>query len=230
VKVSAIIPVRNGSRYVLEAIASCRAQTVPPAEIIVVDDGSTDGTAEFIRAASIPDVRVVEQPWLGVGRALNAAIATADPDAAFLAFLDHDDLWLPDKTELQLAAMTSNDALEAVFGHVVQFISADVAPEEAAKLEAPIEAQPGPTLSAMLLRRSAVSRLGPFPETRDAFAFPPWYVSAQHEGIASEMLMQTVVRRRVHLSNSTRTGRDHYNDAYLGLARAAILHRRSTRK
>jgi glycosyltransferase involved in cell wall biosynthesis len=229
-RVSAIIPVRNGSRYVMEAIASCRAQTVPPVEIIVVDDGSTDGTGVYVRAASVPGVRVVEQPWLGVGRALNTAIAAADPDTAFLAFLDHDDLWLPDKTELQLAAMTGNSALEAVFGHVAQFISPDIAPEEAARLEVPLQAQPGPTLSAMLLRRSALSRLGPFPETRDAFAFPPWYVSAQQRGVGIEMLTQTVVRRRVHLSNSTRTGRDHYNDAYLDLARAAVLHRRSTRK
>lgn len=225
-RISVVIPVRNGLPYVLEAIDSCVAQTSRVGEIILVDDGSTDGTALAV-GATHPAVRVLSQAWQGAGKALNTGIAAADPGAVYICFIDHDDLWLPDKIASQLEAMHANANTDAVFGHAVQFVSPDLTPAEAAQLAVPSTPQPAIAISAMMIRRSCLQRIGPFPETPDAFAFPPWYVRARKEGLVTAVIEPIVVKRRVHLTNSTRTGKAHYHEAYLDLARAATLQRRA---
>src|SRR5436305_1029668 len=88
--ISVIIPVYNGERYLGEAIESVLAQSYHWLEIILVDDGSTDGSATVAKQFS-PAVQVVRQPNLGAGAARNRGIALAQGE--FLAFLDADDLW-----------------------------------------------------------------------------------------------------------------------------------------
>ena len=92
-RVSCIIPTRNREELVCRAIASVLAQKVPVAELIVVDDGSTDSTAELI-ARSFSDCRVVTLPGHGPGPARNAGAEAATGDV--LMFLDSDDVWLSD--------------------------------------------------------------------------------------------------------------------------------------
>lgn len=97
--VSVIIPTWNRARELGNAIDSALAQTVRPFEIVVIDDGSTDGTAEVL-ARYGDAIRVVRQHNQGVAAARNAGIAVARGE--LLAFLDSDDVWLPRKLELQL--------------------------------------------------------------------------------------------------------------------------------
>jgi glycosyltransferase involved in cell wall biosynthesis len=107
--VSAIIPVYNGRRFLLDAVDSVLAQTYSNVECIVVDDGSTDGSREL--ANSRPDVRVISQPRSGVSAARNRGGAEATGE--YLAFLDADDVWLPSKLEVQVQ-MALDDAAEFV--------------------------------------------------------------------------------------------------------------------
>jgi glycosyltransferase involved in cell wall biosynthesis len=98
--VSVVIPAYNAALFVTRAIESAEAQTAPPQEIIVVDDGSTDDTAATL-AAYGSRIRVVTQANCGLpGGARNAGAAVAT--ATWLAFLDADDNWLPEKLERQL--------------------------------------------------------------------------------------------------------------------------------
>ena len=109
--VSVVIPTCNRADLVLRALASVRAQTRPPSEILVVDDGSTDATVERIRAA-FPEVTLLEQKNRGVSAARNTGIQKAR--GAFIALLDSDDEWLPQKLDRQLAAIekaNDNDTL-----------------------------------------------------------------------------------------------------------------------
>ena len=100
--VSVVIPVFNGASYVAKAVQSVQDQTMRDVEIIVVDDGSTDGTQEILmeleRAAT--DIRMVSQEHQGSSVARNTGIERARGD--FIAFLDCDDVWLPEKLAKQL--------------------------------------------------------------------------------------------------------------------------------
>jgi len=114
-KVSVCIPTYNGGELLRESILSALAQTRPPDEVIVVDDGSTDPTAEAICASLGPAVRYVRQENDGTmgGGARQRAIREARGE--WLALLDHDDLWLPDKLEKQLAAAEAEPEAALVF-------------------------------------------------------------------------------------------------------------------
>ena len=102
--VSAVVPVHNGSAYVAEAIESVLGQTRPPIECLVIDDGSTDETAEVVGRFG-RDVVYVRQDRAGVSSARNRGAALAR--GALVAFLDHDDVWLPTKLERQLEAFAA---------------------------------------------------------------------------------------------------------------------------
>ena len=97
-KVSVVIPCYNARRYIDAALHSVAAQQWPDVEVIVVDDGSTDGSAQHIEARH-PSVRLLRQANQGVAAARNAGIAAARGE--WVAFLDADDLWLPGKLAAQ---------------------------------------------------------------------------------------------------------------------------------
>jgi glycosyltransferase involved in cell wall biosynthesis len=102
--VSAVIPAYNAELTIPDAIQSVLAQTYEIAEIIVVDDGSSDRTADV--AAGFPRTRVIRQPNGGCGAARNTAVQAASGE--WIALLDSDDIWLPRKTEIQLGYATSD--------------------------------------------------------------------------------------------------------------------------
>lgn len=103
-EVSALIPTYNRRVQVLRAVDSVLAQTMPVREIIVVDDGSTDGTAEAIRSRYGSCVEVFRQENAGVSAARNRGIREARGE--WIALLDSDDVWLPTKIERQVEALT----------------------------------------------------------------------------------------------------------------------------
>ena len=102
--VSAVIPAYNSAAFISDAIQSALAQTVELAEIIVIDDGSSDDTAAV--AARFPKTRVIRQQNAGQGAARNAGIRVAVGE--WIALLDADDVWLPRKTEAQLECIQAD--------------------------------------------------------------------------------------------------------------------------
>jgi glycosyltransferase involved in cell wall biosynthesis len=100
--ISAIVPTFNRAELLVRALRSIAAQTLRPDEVWVVDDGSTDGTAERV-AREFPSVRCVRQENRGVSAARNRGIASARGE--WLAFLDSDDEWQPTKLEEQMDAL-----------------------------------------------------------------------------------------------------------------------------
>jgi glycosyltransferase involved in cell wall biosynthesis len=112
--VSVCIPTYNAAEFLREAVGSALAQTRPPDEIVVVDDGSTDHTREVCRSfgARVRYVRQERDGTLGAGA---RARAMREARGEWLALLDHDDLWLPRKLERQLAAAAAHPDAAAVF-------------------------------------------------------------------------------------------------------------------
>jgi len=112
-QVSVIIPSYNHARYLPEAISSVLAQTFTDWEAIIVDDGSTDNTAEVVAQFTDPRIRYIHQENRGLSGARNTGIRAAQGD--YLAFLDADDEWEPTFLQRCLDALASNGALAGVY-------------------------------------------------------------------------------------------------------------------
>ena len=103
---SVVVPVYNRSELVRRALDSVLSQTLPPREVIVVDDGSTDDTAEKLRSEYSASVAVISQKHAGVSYARNKGISACSQE--WIAFLDSDDEWCPDKLEKQAEFLVKN--------------------------------------------------------------------------------------------------------------------------
>ena len=106
--ISVIIPTFNRRQTLDRAIDSILSQTYQPYEIIVVDDGSTDGTADWL-SANYSSLQIIQQSNKGVSSARNTGINSARSD--WIALLDSDDEWLPDKLEIQVKLLQNNEEL-----------------------------------------------------------------------------------------------------------------------
>jgi glycosyltransferase involved in cell wall biosynthesis len=195
--VSVVIPVHNGERFLGEAVESVLAQEGAPLEVLVVDDGSTDGSAHVAARFGSP-VRCLSQAHAGIASARNTGIRAARGD--LLAFLDADDLWTPGRLRLQIDRLAADPALDCVFGLVEHFRD----PGASLRFEvwAP-ERAPGLLPGAMLIRRAAFLRVGPFDETWRLGEFVEWQLRAEERGLRREILPVVVLRRRIHDANTT---------------------------
>jgi glycosyltransferase involved in cell wall biosynthesis len=221
--ISVVIPVYNGARYLVASIESALAQTVEPAEVIVVDDGSTDASSKIARAFG-PPVRVLTQPNLGPAAARNLGVEHAGGD--LLAFLDADDLWMPDKLARQQQALQADAVCEAVLGRAENFISPELDETQRALL-ARSATQTGHMLaSTLLIRHTAFLRVGSFDVRWRHGDFIAWWAHATRLALHYTILPDLVLRRRLHIDNMTR--REPLGRAdYVRLLRADLAQRRA---
>ncbi len=218
--VSVIIPTWNGERYLGAALDSVFAQTVQPFEVIVIDDGSTDNTAQVARAYPVHLEICTHQ---GAAAARNTGVTLARGD--YIALLDQDDLWLPEKLEMQLQTFAQDPLLGVVFTAIEQFISLDTPEVENQVLFIP-EAQLLPSTSALMARRSVFNTAELFPLLHSGDTML-WLARVQQLGIAVQMLNQCLVKRRIHQSNMTRIQKDQVQSGYFQMLRQLLLEKRS---
>ena len=117
IKISAVIPAYNCEKYIARAIESVLGQTHPVEEIIVIDDGSTDNTAQVVRSFD-DKVTLLHQENAGASAARNAGIQAAKGN--WIAFLDADDEWLPDRIKLQVELLNRNPNLVWISGNYLR--------------------------------------------------------------------------------------------------------------
>lgn len=122
-RVSVLIPTYNCARFLGQAIDSVLAQTFQDFEILVVDDGSTDDTAQVV--ARYPRVRYIRREHCGVSASRNAAVAAATGE--IVVFLDADDFWLPEKLEKQVAYLDENPNCMLIFTKAENFYEDEAA-------------------------------------------------------------------------------------------------------
>lgn len=118
-KISVLIPTYNCGRFIEESIASALNQTRQPDEIVVVDDGSTDDTEAVVGRITDPRVRYVRKTNGGESSARNRCLDESTGE--YIAFLDADDRWRPNKLELQCGVMDAHPELVYVFGNFERF-------------------------------------------------------------------------------------------------------------
>ena len=167
--VSVIIPTHNHARFLGEALDSVLAQRFQDFEVVVVDDGSTDGTRALV-ASYAPRVRYHFQPHAGVSSARNAGLRYTS--APYVAFLDADDTWAPEKLSLQVACLDAHPRLGVVF---TSYLKTDesgkplmVEPKRFPYSRAPFETMlvwPYGSMHVAMVRRACLARVGDFDET-----------------------------------------------------------------
>ena len=207
--VAVVIPVHNGELYLGEAVESALSQTLAPANIIIVDDGSEDATPDVARRFH-SRVDYVRQHRSGAAAARNRGVAMTTGD--LVAFLDADDVWLPDKLQRQTEAMPEDEAAVMVFGRVVQFASPDLDELSRAALQFNSDPMPGPCASTLLLRRRDFMRAGWFDPRLSLGDFVEWYARARDANIGEVALNAVVCRRRLHQNNMSRRLRPAWSD------------------
>ena len=217
--VAAIVPLFNGCRFIREAIDSILAQELRPREIVVVDDGSTDGSDCFL--TSYPDIRVIRQPNGGEAAARNRGIR--ESKEPMIAFLDQDDLWLPRKLALQVRALEVDPSIDIAFGQhrlIVEDGARWFRQDLLGKIL--IAELPG----SMLVRRQAFERCGLYREDMRLGSDIDWLCRAQDAGMKSKLVEEVLLFRRMHRSNSS-IDEPLFMSELLRVARASVQRKRS---
>ncbi len=198
-KVSVIIPVYNGARFICQAIDSVLLQLESdPAltlQILVVNNNSTDNSVSLVTTTYGSTVELIEEPRQGLPSARNAGLLRAT--APLIAFLDADDLWMPGKLKRQCTILDQQPELQMVFTQCVEFSDpTGVFPCRTTPLDTPI-------CSSMLTRKEVFERAGLFPDFRSG-EFIAWYGWTQSLGLSTKILPELLFKRRVHAHNTTR--------------------------
>jgi glycosyltransferase involved in cell wall biosynthesis len=194
--VSAIVPVREGERYLGEALDSILAQDYPRLETIVVDDGSTDGSVALARGRG---VRVLEQENAGPGAARNAGVEASSGE--LLAFLDQDDAWLPGKVRTQVDALRASP--DAAYAYARMEVVLEPGCDWPAWLDRGWLAEPpmGYCPGTLMVTRDAFDAVGPFDPDYVAFSDGEWLVRARRAGLGCLLLDDVLLRYRIHDTN-----------------------------
>ena len=194
--VSIVMPVFNGARYIGDALQSAFAQKYRPIEVIVVDDGSTDITAEVVR--SFTEVIYMYQSNQGVAAARNKGISVARGE--FIAFLDADDLWTPNKLTLQIDWLLEHTHVGYVAAKFRNFLEKGVERPRWIKEEQLSEEQVG-GVPNLVVRRSVFEKIGSFDAVCRSGSDLDWVLRAKDAGIRGAALPHILLYRRIHDSN-----------------------------
>lgn len=222
--VTCIVPVFNGERFLTEALQSILDQTRPPEEIIVVDDGSTDGSRAVAESFG-SSVRYVHQENAGPAVARNTGIDEARGE--FIAFLDADDRWDPRKLELQLRRLEERPELAFCVAMVQNFWEEEVA-DEAHRLQDHVRARPIPgyVTGTLLVRREWVDRVGGFDPGLSHGDATDWFSRAEAAGAVGDLLQDVLLFRRLHAENRSRVKAAGSRDEFLRLLKSRLDRRR----
>lgn len=219
--ISVIIPAHDAAGTLPDAIASVRAQQVP-VRIIVVDDGSTDGTASLLESwASDRDLVAIRQVRQGPAAARNRGLDSIIM-SPFVAFLDGDDVWVPGKLRAQRALLDANPGVGIVLGHTV--VSA---PSSAGGGWIPVGAPHLMySLGASLIRREVFESQGRFDPSLRASEDVDWFLRMRDAGVGMIVTPDAVQVHRRHGGNMTR-GKDLRELQFLEVLKRSIDRRRA---
>lgn len=216
-RVSVVMPVFNGERFIAEAVQSVMSNSFTDLELLLVDDGSTDRSLEVAQAACKNDsrLRIFKSAHGGVGAARNRGLAEARGE--FIANLDSDDAMFPDRIARQVAFLDANPAHVAVgsralvvdgTGDALHIGIQEFTHEEIDR--AHMEGRGGAILNpAAMFRRKAVLELGGYRAELNSTGedFDLWLRLAEVGQLAN--LRDVLTRYRAHQANVSRTGKEH---------------------
>ena len=198
--ISIIIPVKNGSNYMEEAITEIKQQNMNT-EIIVVDDDSTDNTSEI--AKNYGCIVIKNTTSQGPVAAKNQALKIANGD--YIMFHDHDDIMNNGVLEKMLAELNAASDISAVMCKVKDFISDDIPSEEKQKIKIKSEPYYGLFTGAVLIRKNVFDIIGNFDEQVTAGEILDWQTKMEKHNLKIKKLDLISTQRRLHTTNFGRT-------------------------
>ncbi len=194
--VSVVVPAYQAEEFLAEALESALSQDCGGVEVVVVDDGSTDRTAEIARAHP---VKLVSQPNRGPAAARNAGLASARGE--FLTILDSDDIWPADRLSKQVAHLREHPDDGLVMGLTEVFLTpGQPRPAHYPRFTDPFPGHP----STMLVRREVFESVGPFDESLRLSEDLDWLARARDAGVRFGRLDCVLLRYRIHANNTSR--------------------------
>lgn len=221
-RISVIMVVRNGEAHILQALQSIGMSDQQPDEVLVIDGLSSDATVPL--AQSVQGVRVIAQRGTGIANAYNQAIAAATGE--LLAFISHDDLWLPCKLDRQLALMNSNPDLMYSVTLVEHFLDAGVVPPAGFRSDLLSGPVPGYLMESLMVRPAAFAKIGMFNPEFAVSEDSDWFMRARDAGLKSAVLAEVLVKKRVHADSATMTHKN-LSSHLLCALRSSIQRKRS---
>lgn len=222
-QISVIIPVYNGEKYLAEALQNVLNQSVKPLEILIVDDCSTDRTAEIAHRYGNCIRYIRREKNGGAAAARNDGIKNAAGD--YIAFLDADDYWDKQKLALQLREIKKPGAAKMIFGMTANFYSPETG--EDFRRQYPCTGDPikGAHPGTLLMRKEDFLKVGLFSEEYKTGEFIEWYQRAQEAGMTSSFLPDVLMYRRIHPLNHGIVQK-RQNDDYARIVKDMLLRRR----
>jgi glycosyltransferase involved in cell wall biosynthesis len=197
--VSIILAVRNGENFLAEALRSVQAQDYPAHELLVVDGDSTDRTAEIARSFS--GAQFLPQPGQGLSDAWNFGLARARGE--WIALLEHDDVWTPEKLRTQIAFMLARPELQFTLTHARFFLEPGCAWPSGYNPGWLKEPQIGSMLSSFVARKMVFDSVGNFDDRLKYSADMDWFARAKDLEIPMAYLAEILLLKRVHDRNAT---------------------------
>ncbi len=207
--ITTIVAVRNGERFLKEALDSILATHYPKLEILVIDGGSTDATATIAQA--YPQVRYSKQIGTGIPDAYNQGVAEAHGE--LVAFLSHDDRWLPDKLTRQTEYLATHPDHQLVVCRIRHFLERGCALPAGFRSELLEGDQVGKIMETLLVRKSLFETVGTFDTNYKIGEDVDWYARVQDAGFEVPVIPEVLVEKRVHDANSSLNAKD--NNAIL---------------
>lgn len=197
--VSVIVPLYNYAYYIEAALNSVFEQSYRPIEVIVVDDGSTDNSAAIVR--TYQDVRYYYQTNQSAAVARNNGIAVANGE--FIAFLDADDLWHPDKLSIQVSHMVAHPEVDITTTNVLSFLEPETQVPAWFKSDRELGETNGIVPSAIVVRRNIFDQVGGFSAAHVPSEDTEWLCRVKDAGISIVTIPEPLTLRRLHGSNLT---------------------------
>jgi glycosyltransferase involved in cell wall biosynthesis len=215
-----VIPAFNAESTLAATVNSVLGQTILPARIIIVDDGSTDKTAQVAQALCGP-VQLIRQNNQGPGAATTTGLARCE--TPYIATVDADDIWLPEKIEKQFVQLLENPDLAAVFCRLANFYND---PQDADFANA----RGGWSRSTMLIKHDICMAIGPIVDpVGRAGEMIDWFARGLEQGHRMHLMDEPLALRRIHPGSLTYSHKD-IGSSYLQVARAALLRRRAVKQ
>ncbi|MBU6339212.1 MAG: glycosyltransferase family 2 protein [Rickettsiales bacterium] len=215
--ISIIMPIKNGSNYMREALNAIKAQNVDM-EIIVIDDGSIDETAKI--AESFGCVVLKHEICKGLVFSKNTGLKVAK--GKYVMFHDHDEIMNENALLQMLQEIEQDEKIFAVMAQLKDFFSPELPMEDAKKVVIRSEPYFGLFSGAILMKREVFDIIGLFDESLKAGDIIEWTGKMDKHNLQIKRLNFVSVNRRIHNSNFGRTNKDKEYKDYASILRAKI--------